>query len=69
MYVGQIDKLGKGYWVGVKLDEPQGDTDGKVDGTQIFECQASYGIFVRPKEVNVGDFPEVDAFDEEFDEV
>jgi len=31
-FVGKVPPLGKGYWVGVKLDEPLGDTQGTVDG-------------------------------------
>ena len=31
MYVGKVPGLEKGYWVGVKLDEPTGDDySGKV---------------------------------------
>ena len=29
-YVGKVVGLGKGYWIGIKLDEPSGDSDGKV---------------------------------------
>jgi tubulin-folding cofactor B len=28
-YVGKIPELGIGYWIGVKLDEPSGDCNGK----------------------------------------
>jgi len=33
MFVGKVDKLGKGFWIGVKLDEPSGDSNGTIDGT------------------------------------
>lgn len=62
MFVGKIEKLGKGYWVGVKLDEPSGNSNGTIEGTQLFVAQENHGIFVRPKELQVGDFPEVDPF-------
>lgn len=62
MYVGKIQSLGKGYWVGIKLDEPQGDSTGTIDGTQYFVAPDKHGIFVRPIELQVGDFPEVDPF-------
>jgi len=28
-FVGKIPELGQGFWVGVVLDEPMGDSDGK----------------------------------------
>ncbi len=28
-FVGKIPELGQGYWVGVLLDEPMGDSNGK----------------------------------------
>jgi len=61
-YVGQIAKLGKGFWVGVQLDEPSGNSDGKIDGESFFDCPANYGLFIRPKELAVGDYPEIDEF-------
>ena len=62
-YVGKVAGLEKGYWVGIKLDEPSGDCDGKVKNKTYFECGAKFGLFVRPDELKVGDYPEIDEFD------
>jgi tubulin-folding cofactor B len=31
-YVGRVKGLGAGYWLGILLDEPTGDSDGKIAG-------------------------------------
>ncbi len=60
-FVGKVPELAPGYWVGVLLDEPTGDCNGSVKGKQYFEVQGGnkYGIFVRPKDIVVGDYPPV----------
>lgn len=65
MFVGKVKGLKWGYWVGVKLDEPVGDNDGTVKGKKFFECPANsnFGMFVRPVDLKVGDYPEIDEFD------
>ena len=66
-YIGRIEELGGGgYWVGVVLDEPVGKTDGAVkSGVRYFEAPGSNrGGFFRGKNVEAGDFPEIDIMDE-----
>lgn len=63
-YVGKIEGLGDGFFVGVKLDEPFLNSDGIVKGVKYFECPKKYGMFVRPNKLEVGDFPELDLDDE-----
>ncbi len=75
-YVGLVPELpGGGYWVGVTFDEPVGKTDGSVAGNdkskktkRYFDALPHFGGFSRGKNVQVGDFPERDIFDE-MDEV
>jgi len=67
-FVGSVKGI-KGVWVGIRLDEPQGNNDGSKDGERYFNCKGDkYGCFVRAENVEVGDFPELDPFasDEEF---
>jgi tubulin-folding cofactor B len=65
-FVGQVPELGGGFWVGVTFDEPVGKTDGTAKGgKRYFEAPPKYGSFIRGKNVQVGDFPERDLFDEE----
>lgn len=69
-FIGKVKGLGAGYWFGILLDEPTGDSDGKVAGKQIFETPGQkWGIFARPVEVKVGDYPPEDDFDAELDEI
>ena len=59
-YVGKVPDMGLGWFVGVKLDEPHGKNNGSFNGVPYFTCPNKYGVFARPSEVNVGDFPELD---------
>eukprot|EP00347_Sterkiella_histriomuscorum_P006869 403351126 len=68
-YVGKIPELAPGFWVGVQLDEPMGDSDGKVKGKQYFEVNGGnkFGMIIRPKDARFGDFPPLDDFNEDED--
>ena len=59
-YIGKCPDLGEGYFVGVVLDEPFGNSNGCVKGVKYFETDKLYGLFRRPSDLNVGDFPELD---------
>ncbi|CAI5457726.1 unnamed protein product [Closterium sp. Yama58-4] len=64
-FVGTVDVLPNGFWVGVKFDEPVGVNDGSVEGKVVFHCERNYGSFLRPDKVKVGDYPERDPFDDD----
>ena len=59
-YVGRVPDLGDGFFVGIELDEPWGNSDGSVKGVSYFEVSKKYGVFRRPGDIQVGDFPELD---------
>lgn len=67
-YIGERG-LEKGFWVGVRFDEPMGKGDGTSKGTRYFECEPSFGSFVRGKNVTMGDFPEEGFDDDSEDEI
>jgi len=63
-FVGKIPQIAAGWFVGVQYDEPVGKNDGTCKGKRYFECPPKYGGFLRPDKLQVGDFPELDIFDE-----
>jgi dynactin complex subunit len=42
----------KGYWVGVELPSPFGDTNGALRGHAYFLCRPNHGVFVRGNAVS-----------------
>ena len=50
-YIGEIEGKAQGNWVGIELDEANGENNGEFNDVQIFECQEGHGIFLRPTQV------------------
>lgn len=46
-----------------------GKNNGSIEGERYFTCKPKYGLFVRPDRVEVGDFPVVDEFAGEMEEI
>lgn len=63
-YVGLLEGK-QGYFVGLELDEPLGKNSGEFMGKQLFQCGKMKGLFVRPDQILIGDYPEIDLFDED----
>jgi len=57
MYIGKVPEIKWGWFVGVKLDLPQGKNDGSCKNVIYFECDQGNGLFLRPDKITVGDFP------------
>jgi len=67
-FVGKVEGLPCGYWIGIQFDEPVGKNDGSIKGKSYFSCAHLHGGFARPENVQTGDFPPVDEFDDELEE-
>jgi tubulin-specific chaperone B len=59
-FVGTVEQLPPGYWIGIEYDEPAGKHDGLIRGQRYFQCPMGHGAFLRPDKLEVGDFPEID---------
>jgi len=66
-FIGKIPAIAPGYWVGVQYDEPVGKNDGTVKGARFFSCPPNFGGFLRPDKVTVGDYPELEEWDDDED--
>jgi tubulin-folding cofactor B len=50
-YVGKIMDKGIGYFVGVQLDEPYGNSSGTIKGVKYFDAPDKYAMFLRPDKI------------------
>eukprot|EP00941_MAST-03F_sp_MAST-3F-sp1_P003200 g3200.t1 len=67
-FIGEVSWV-PGFWIGIRLDEPVGRNDGTgPDNKRYFECGSKCGLFKRPQDVKVGDYPEEDFDFDDSDE-
>ncbi|KAL6744163.1 hypothetical protein Aduo_017125 [Ancylostoma duodenale] len=59
-------KFREGIWIGITYDLPVGKNDGAVAGERYFQCADKHGGFVRPVDVETGDFP---PLEDDMDEI
>lgn len=63
-FVGEAPGRKPGLWVGIDLDEPTGGND----SLPLFESKPNSALWLRPDQVQQGDFPERDPFDDKSDD-
>ena len=49
-FIGQTS-FAKGIWVGMKIENGKGNTNGTVYGRKYFTCREGKGLFVRPNKI------------------
>ncbi|KAK9464339.1 CAP Gly-rich domain-containing protein [Lipomyces arxii] len=70
-FVGKVRDLPGNdlLWVGVEFDEPVGKNDGSIKGNRYFQSKPNHGSFLKADKVQVGDFPAIDEFLSEDEEL
>ncbi|GLE02175.1 hypothetical protein PINS_up011013 [Pythium insidiosum] len=61
-FVGSVEGLPAGEWVGVRLDKPLGKNDGTYQGKRYFDAQPLHGAFVRRDKIALQDADSIDSF-------
>ena len=65
LFVGTVSSLAPGYWVGINLDDAEGNSNGTLSGQQYFEADENHGVFVRPSDLRTGEFPPEEQLEED----
>ncbi|ONH70063.1 Cell polarity protein alp11 [Cyberlindnera fabianii] len=65
-YVGKVLEIdADNTWCGVEFDEPVGKNNGSIKGVYYFHAKPSYGGFLKPQQIETGDFPEQSLFSDD----
>jgi tubulin-folding cofactor B len=62
-FIGKIEPLPKGWWVGVELDDETGRNNGEVKGVRLFTCDANKGAVMRPSALEFVESADDTVFD------
>lgn len=68
-YVGKVPEIDNEVWAGVEFDEPVGKNNGSIKGVPYFQTKPNYGGFLRPAQIEQGEFPEESLFSDDDDEI
>lgn len=52
-FIGQVEGLPEGLWVGVEYNAPVGKNDGSFQGIHYFTTKQGHGSFVRPNRIRM----------------
>jgi len=72
VFVGHLEPPFLGRWVGVRLDTPDGQRRGMLNGKRYFGTDAddvNHYVFAAADSVEIGDYPVLDVGEEETNEV
>ncbi len=50
-YIGRVPEIGRGYWIGVEFEAPEGKHDGSIGSVTYFEGRTGHGSFLRPNHI------------------
>ena len=57
--------MGYGYFIGVELDSPiEEGGNGTLEGMHFFFTTPGKAIFIRPNQLDVGEYPKIEENDE-----
>ncbi|KAG4304388.1 hypothetical protein PORY_002098 [Pneumocystis oryctolagi] len=52
-FIGQVEGLPEGIWIGVEYDAPVGKNDGSFQGIRYFTASENHGSFLRPDRIKM----------------